>query len=662
MIFLQPWLLWLLPFAALPVIIHLLNRMRFRTVEWAASRFLYAKSRASTRHARVRQWLLLACRVLALLALVLAVARPLAGGWAGWMFSPAPDVVLVLMDHSASMEMRDAATGITRRERSLAQVAQAAAAYAARTRIVLIENVFTQPEEVAQPALLPKLPEVGPTDTAANLPAMFDAAAEWLARNRTAVAEIWIASDLQRSNWQPDSPRWHEIAARIAALPQHVRVRLLIMDGNVPPNASVTLVSATRNAHAANPSLALTFDIHRSNPAPATLPVTVWMDGARTHLDLAVSGASTRVHQSMPIAPGRDSGYGRIDLPPDGNDQDNTAYFIYTPPPPEHIAVVGPDDPSRASLAAAADPFPSDASISCETMDQATDATDWEKYAAVIWANPLPTGVIAGQLEAFARTGGAVIFLPAGTPDANSFLGAGWSQRIDAGAGAALHVTHWDQHDGPLADAEAGTPLALPALQILRAQPVVSGGDVRAAIGDDEALLTERIIGRGRVYFCGTLPRADWSSLGDGDVLVPMLQRIIAQGATRFSASSFLEAGDTALLQDAAGWVNLDGTAPRDIRSQAGIYRKGERLVAVNRPASEDEPATVAPGYVRQLFNPLSAALWEDRGANSAALQGEVWRAVLFAMLIFLIGESLLSLPQKTASQPRPAIPVVAIS
>jgi hypothetical protein len=655
MVFLQPWLLWLLPLAALPVIIHLLNRMRFRTVEWAASRFLYAKSRASTRHARVRQWLLLACRVLALLALVLAVARPLAGGWAGWMLSPAPDAVLILMDHSASMETRDATTGITRRERALERVAQAVAAYGSRTRCILIENVLQQPEEVAQPALLPKLPEAGPTDTAADLPAMFDAAAGWLARNRTAVAEIWIASDLQQSNWQPESPRWREIAARIAALPMHVRVRLLAMDGPSPPNASVTLVSAVRDRNA--PNLSLTFDLRRSEPAPATLPVTLWLDGARTHLDLAVTGFSTRIHQTLPIAPGRDSGSGRIELPPDGNSRDNTAYFVYAPPPPEHIAVIGPDDASRASLAAAADPFPADASLSCDVMDHIPATLEWAKYAAVVWSDPLPTGEVASRLEAYARTGGAVIFFPAVAPDSNSFLGAAWGQRMDATAGSVLRVTHWDQHDGPLADAEAGTPLALPALQILRAEPLVSGGDVRAAIADDEPLLTERITGRGRIYFCGTLPRQDWSNLGDGDVLVPMLQRIVAQGAARFSAASALDAGDAALLQDPAGWISVDGASSRDIRFQAGIYRKGERLAAVNRPAIEDDPGTIAPSSARALFDPLSAALWEDRGTNTAALQGEIWRSVLFAMLIFLLGESFLSLPPKPAAALRPPVP-----
>ena len=264
MTFLQPYLLWLLPCAALPVLIHLLNRMRFRTVHWAATSFLFSANRASTRQGRLRQLLLLACRVLALAAMLLAVARPLAGGWAGWMLSSAPDVVLILMDRSASMEAADAGTGVTRREQALEQLAAAAALYGDRTRCVLFENVFRTPQEVARPALLPRLPSVGPTDTAADLPALFDAAASWLGRNRAGLAEIWIASDLQQSNWQPDSPRWSSIAARVAGLPEKVRVRLLSLTGRTGPNASVALVSAVRESHATNPSLKLTFDVQRS--------------------------------------------------------------------------------------------------------------------------------------------------------------------------------------------------------------------------------------------------------------------------------------------------------------------------------------------------------------------------------------------------------------
>ena len=288
--------------------------------------------------------------MLAVLTLILAVARPLAGGWAGWMLSSSPDVILILMDRSASMEARDARTGVPHRQQALDALAANAAVYGGRTRCVLFENVLRTPQEVAQPALLPRLPSQGPTDTAADMPALFDAAANWLAHNRAGLAEIWIASDLQRSNWQPGSPRWKAIADRVAALPETVRVRLMALSGPTAPNASITLVSAVRQAHSANPTLDLVFDVQRTDTASATLPLSIWLDGVRAHLDVAVNGPVTRIHRSLPLDPSRDTGYGSIQLPPDGNDRDNTAYFVYSPPPALHIAVIGPDDGAGACL------------------------------------------------------------------------------------------------------------------------------------------------------------------------------------------------------------------------------------------------------------------------------------------------------------------------
>jgi hypothetical protein len=645
MTFLQPYLLWLLPFAALPVLIHLLNRMRFRTVHWAATSFLFSANRASTRYARLRQLLLLACRVLALLAMVLAVARPLAGGWAGWILSSSPDVVLILVDRSASMEARDARTGITRRQQALDQLAAAAASYDNHTRCVLFENVLRTPQEVAQPALLSRLPSLGPTDTAADMPALFDAAANWLAHNRTGLAEVWIASDLQRSNWQPGSPRWRAISARLAALPETVRVRLLALSGPTAPNVSVTLVSAVRQTHTANPLLNLVFDVQRTETRPEALPLSISLDGVRSHLDLTPDGPSTRVHHSLPLDPSRDTGYGSIQLPADGNDRDNAAYFVYSPPPALHIAVIAPDDASRRCLASAADPFPDDPKLSCDVMEQPGAEIDWDKYAVVVWHAPLPTGDVAKKLQHFAETGGALIFFPTGAADGNAFLSTSWGDTKTAPVGQPFRVTHWDAHDGPLADSESGTPLALPTLQAVRAKPISSGGEVRAVFGDNQPFLTERVQGKGGVYFCATLPQPDWATLDDGRVLVPMLQRILQEGAKRFAAGSFLDAGDASLIDSAGGWTSLDSPAPRDIRSLAGVYRNGSRLIAVNRPADEDDLDRLSPGDARQLFAPLTTFLFAERGAGSQTLQGEIWRMLLFAMLFFLVGESFLSLP-----------------
>ena len=55
---------------SIPVIIHLLNRRRFKVVTWAAMRFLLAAQKKNSRRMRVEQFLLLALRCLIVLLLI----------------------------------------------------------------------------------------------------------------------------------------------------------------------------------------------------------------------------------------------------------------------------------------------------------------------------------------------------------------------------------------------------------------------------------------------------------------------------------------------------------------------------------------------------------------------------------------------------------------
>src|SRR5258708_31120811 len=80
-LFLSPWaaLLTAVGAASIPIIIHLLNRKRYRIVPWAAMRFLLAAQKRTVRKLRIEQWLLLAIRTLLILLLILAMVSVL--GW-----------------------------------------------------------------------------------------------------------------------------------------------------------------------------------------------------------------------------------------------------------------------------------------------------------------------------------------------------------------------------------------------------------------------------------------------------------------------------------------------------------------------------------------------------------------------------------------------------
>src|SRR6476659_1888350 len=170
MTFLQSFILWGLPLLLVPIIIHLVNRMRQRTVHWAAMRFLLQATQSSTSHAKLRQFLILALRVLAVVALVFFLARPLAGGWLGWALAPAPDSILLLLDRSASMEARVAGGTESKREAAVKRFIEAAKVFEKSSHVVWIDSATRQPQEISVGAL-GNLPQVAATDAGADLPA-----------------------------------------------------------------------------------------------------------------------------------------------------------------------------------------------------------------------------------------------------------------------------------------------------------------------------------------------------------------------------------------------------------------------------------------------------------------------------------------------------------
>ncbi|MDH3590638.1 MAG: BatA domain-containing protein [Planctomycetota bacterium] len=74
--FLHPAILGGLALASIPIIIHILNRRRFKTMDWAAMEFLLKAAVRNRRRVRLENLLLLALRTLLVLLLVTAVARP----------------------------------------------------------------------------------------------------------------------------------------------------------------------------------------------------------------------------------------------------------------------------------------------------------------------------------------------------------------------------------------------------------------------------------------------------------------------------------------------------------------------------------------------------------------------------------------------------------
>ena len=391
--------------------------------------FLRSANRASTRYAKVRQLLILLCRVLTVATLVLALSRPLSGGWMGWMVSPAPDVILIALDRSASMETKAAGSQTTKREQALQLLGQAAKTFQGTSGSCCSTARYGRRRKSRAPTPLPALSQTSATDTAADMPTLLQAAYDWLHQDRSGKAELWIASDLQQSNWRPDSQRWPALASALAAMPLGARVRLLALNEEGGPNASIAVQEVTRRQRAGQADLDLALEIQRNATQAAALPLTVTVDGVRSQQELTMDGRSLRIHHHVNLGDKTTGGWGTVELPADANGRDNISYFVYGPQVLWRTGVVSSDAPSRDYLSLAAAPAPKELNEASETVPVTTFArASLSDYALIIWQEPFPGKEIEPRLRAFVEDGGVVAFFPSGQADAQKFDGTGWGE------------------------------------------------------------------------------------------------------------------------------------------------------------------------------------------------------------------------------------------
>ena len=653
MTFLQPFILWGLPLILLPVLIHFINRMRHRSQPWAAMRFLVMATRSSVSHARLRQFLILLFRVLSVTTLIFFLSRPLAGGWLGWALAPAPDAILILLDRSASMEMRAGDGAETRRDQAVRLLADAAQPFEESSHLVLIDSALRQPQRLGKTESLKSSTIAGPSDTAADMPAMLQSALAWLIENRAGTAEIWIGSDFQKSNWQPDDPLWENLAKRFASLPQKIRFRLLAVNQAGAPNVSVAVREAVRRQRADQSELQFVLDLMRTSAVSNTIPLALTLDGARREREVPMEGPAFRWRQKSGLPAGAKEGWGQFALPPDGNLLDNSTFFVYGRETPLRAAIISTDPAAGRLLGlAAAGLAAGERRPASVNSPEAVRAEDWADLTLIVWLGPLPSGETADRLRSFVEEGGVALFLPPGQPDTNRFQGTGWGAVETATAEKPFRIQRYDEEQGPLARSDEGISLPLVQLTVTQRQTLTGAKNVLAAFEDGAAFLARETIGRGEIHFVTTLPRGEWSSLADGEVLVPMVQRLLQSGSRRLQRVSMADCGSLTGAEAALRWETVDQQAPKDPRTQAGVYRSGERLLALNRPALEDDPEMLPTEDARQLFAGLSVQTLQERRARSDALQGEIWRLFLFGMLLFLTAEAWLILPPKRHAQP----------
>jgi len=230
--FANPGLLAGLAAASIPIVIHLLNRRKFREMPWAAMQFLLAAIRKNQRRVRIEQWLLLAVRTLLILLIVAAMAKPFLESFGNVIAGQRTHRVLVL-DGSLSM-------GYTTGDKSRFDLAKDVA-----TRLVKDSRqgdavsliMMGEPPRVVIGDPSPNLTEVQKeiaeltmTHGSTDLQATFEAIDRVLDVSTIPQKEVIFLTDLQSTSWRRPPATGKDGLDRVLAKLEARRPRSVIID------------------------------------------------------------------------------------------------------------------------------------------------------------------------------------------------------------------------------------------------------------------------------------------------------------------------------------------------------------------------------------------------------------------------------------------------
>ena len=193
---------------SLPIIIHLLNRRKYRERSWAAMRFLLAAIRKNQRRIRVEQWLLLAVRTLLILCVVSAMAKPFLESLGALPLLPGQRTHrVIVIDGSLSMSYTPAETNRFDQAKALAaQLVRDARRGDALSVVLLADPPRIIVGEAApssnQSEILKEINQVNLPHGLADLTAGFEAIDRVLAVSTIPRKEVVILTDLQANTWR----------------------------------------------------------------------------------------------------------------------------------------------------------------------------------------------------------------------------------------------------------------------------------------------------------------------------------------------------------------------------------------------------------------------------------------------------------------------------
>ena len=641
MTFLQPIALLGLLLALAPIIIHLLNLLRHRTVPWAATRFLFQARKSSSRLSKLKRWLILLVRVLALAALAFMIARPMTGGDSLFSLSNgSPEVLVLVLDRSASMETTTDKDSLTKRQKAL-EAFQSFARPWTESRLVVLDSALEEPffidrADSFKDEALQRF--FGPTDTAADLPGTLSKTLDWLKESGVGTAEILVVSDMQSSNWELErnADIMRKINRTLSEKKDFWKLTFLNMADPPPYNFSVTVDQVNRMPNKVEPVL----NLRKKGRGKEEVRLTTRMNGKSDLLEVELVSQSVLWRPTFDLKNEPEEGWISILSPDDFCQSDNICYLTYGSTEPPQVAVRASNPRTSLILRSASqteqgelpDPLPLSGFGEKDLLSRKILIHQGEINSKV-----------ETVLEEFVIKGGSLVLFPPEVTSSDGSKLLSWNSLEEKLEDEIFQVSNWREDSGLLTNSSDGNRLPLDRLAIKRRR-TPQQGETLAYYSDGKPFLSCLTLGKGIVYFFSTLPLDSWSSMSDGYVLVPALQRLIEESS---SSNSFIQSwfcGEKE-SKESILFEPIGDAKDKVPYLHAGIYRVNGRLTAINRPKSENDTLFLTVEQILEKLPNISPRLLDDETSSALNDRSEAWSFFLTLCLILLLGEALLGQP-----------------
>jgi hypothetical protein len=280
--FIHPLALLGLAAAAIPALLHLLQRRVPPELEFPAVRYLSAAERESARRLKLRHILLLVLRTALVIVIVLAAARPLirVHSWPGGRSGEAhaPTALVVILDNSPSSGAVVSGRVVLDRLRVAAHSSISRTTSADRIWLMLADGVL---RGGTREALLASVDSVKPAWQRLDLVSAVERAARLVNAQPFAGREVHVLSDLQRS----------ALMTGRANVPRGIRV-LALEAGPAIPNHGIAAVRVTEGAAVIELAGSIGEGGARTEPVPVTIRIGT-QRGEQSRGEIAARGLAT---------------------------------------------------------------------------------------------------------------------------------------------------------------------------------------------------------------------------------------------------------------------------------------------------------------------------------------------------------------------------------